>query len=84
MTRLPEKSFKEEKEMLDIKLITENPELVKERLAKKGCIVDFTEILKLDAARKKLMSEIEALKAEKNFPTCPTTTFFPAKRKTIK
>ena len=66
MTRLPEKSFKEEKEMLDIKLITENPELVKERLAKKGCIVDFTEILKLDAARKKLMSEIEALKAERN------------------
>lgn len=66
MIRLPEKSFKEEKEMLDIKLITENPELVRERLAKKGCIVDFTEILKLDAARKKLMSEIEALKAERN------------------
>ena len=66
MIRLPEKSFKEEKEMLDIKLITENPELVKERLAKKGCIVDFTEILKLDSARKKLMSEIEALKAERN------------------
>ena len=52
--------------MLDIKLITENPELVKERLAKKGCIVDFAEILKLDADRKKLMSEIEALKAERN------------------
>ena len=52
--------------MLDIKLITENPELVKERLAKKGCIVDFTEILRLDAERKRLMSEIEALKAERN------------------
>ena len=52
--------------MLDIKLITENPELVKERLAKKGCIVDFAEILKLDAERKKLMSEIEAKKAERN------------------
>ena len=52
--------------MLDIKLITENPEKVKESLAKKGCIVDFTEILKIDADKKKLMAEIEALKAERN------------------
>ena len=52
--------------MLDIKLITENPEKVKASLAKKGCIVDFTEILKIDAEKKKLMAEIEALKAERN------------------
>ena len=52
--------------MLDIKLITENPEKVKESLAKKGCIVDFTEILKIDAEKKALMGQIEALKAERN------------------
>ena len=52
--------------MLDIKLITENPELVKERLAKKGCIADFTEILKFDAERKALMAKTETLKAERN------------------
>ncbi len=52
--------------MLDLKLITENPELVKQRLAKKGCDADFTEVLKLDAERKALMSEIETLKAERN------------------
>ena len=52
--------------MLDIKLITENPELVKARLAKKGYEVDFTEILEIDAEKKKLMAQIEALKAERN------------------
>ena len=52
--------------MLDIKLITENPELVKARLAKKGCVADFTEVLKLDAERKALMAKTEALKAERN------------------
>ena len=52
--------------MLDLKLITENPELVKARLAKKGCVADFTEVLKLDAERKELMAKIEALKAERN------------------
>ena len=52
--------------MLDIKLITENPEKVKASLAKKGCDVDFTEILAIDAEKKRLMAEIEALKAERN------------------
>lgn len=52
--------------MLDIKLIMENPELVKARLAKKGCAVDFTEILKLDAEKKALMAKIESYKAERN------------------
>jgi seryl-tRNA synthetase len=37
--------------MLDIKLITENPELVKQSLAKKGYDVDFTEILKIDVEK---------------------------------
>ncbi len=52
--------------MLDLKLITEDPEKVKASLAKKGCIVDFTEIIALDKERKKIMAETEALKAERN------------------
>ena len=52
--------------MLDIKLITENPQLVKERLAKKGCNVDFTEVLKFNEERKTLISEGEQLKAIRN------------------
>lgn len=52
--------------MLDIKFITENPQLVKERLAKKGCNVDFTEVLKFNEERKTLISEGEQLKAKRN------------------
>ena len=42
--------------MLDIKMITENPQKVQAALAKKGCEVDFTEVLALDAKRKKRMA----------------------------
>ncbi len=52
--------------MLDIKLICENPEKVKESLAKKGCNVDFTELLKWDKERKCLLQQVEADKAERN------------------
>ncbi len=52
--------------MLDIKLIIENPEKVSASLAKKGCIVDFSELIAKDAEKKRLMAETEALKAERN------------------
>ena len=52
--------------MLDLKLIIEDPEKVKAGLAKKGCIVDFTEIISLDKERKRIMAETESLKAERN------------------
>lgn len=52
--------------MLDLKLITENPEKVQAALAKKGCTVDFTDVIAKDARKKKLMAEIEGLKAERN------------------
>lgn len=52
--------------MLDIKMICENPEKVKESLAKKGCNVDFTELLKWDKERKTLLQQVEADKAERN------------------
>ena len=53
--------------MLDLKVIRENPEVVKKGLARKGeapgCV---DEILALDAKRRELLREVEALKAERN------------------
>jgi seryl-tRNA synthetase len=49
--------------MLDVKKIIENPELIKARLAKKGCEVDFTELLALDAERKDIILSVEKMKA---------------------
>ena len=54
--------------MLDINYIKENPNEVIERLAKKGkdAQEDVNKILELDAKRRALISETEALKAEQN------------------
>ncbi len=52
--------------MIDIKLITENPDLVKARLLKKGCEVEFSDIIAKNEERKKIISENEKLKAERN------------------
>ena len=54
--------------MIDIKLIKENPEEIIRRYAVKGkeARTEITKILELDAQRRALISETEALKAEKN------------------
>ena len=54
--------------MLDIKYIKENPEEVVARLAMKGkdAKEDIAEILRLDAERRALIGETEAIKAEQN------------------
>lgn len=52
--------------MLDIKMIQDNPQKVRELLEKKGCEVDFTELLSWDEERRKIIAETEKLKAEKN------------------
>lgn len=54
--------------MLDIKLIRENPELVKQRLATRGRGDEarVAEIAALDEKRRKLATETDALKAERN------------------
>src|SRR5689334_15034126 len=53
--------------MLDIKLIREQPDLVKEGIRKRGddpAIVD--QILELDLRRRELLNQVEALKATRN------------------
>ena len=52
--------------MLDLNLIRENPKAMEEKLAKKGCNVDFTELLTWDKTRRELLQVVENKKAEKN------------------
>ncbi len=52
--------------MLDINLIRENPQLVQEKLARKGFAADFAAFLQRDAERRQLIHETEKLKAERN------------------
>ncbi len=48
--------------MLDINLIRENPEKVKELLKRKMWDADFTELLAWDAERKALIQRLKAIK----------------------
>lgn len=52
--------------MIDIKYITANPELVREKTAKRGAEFDFDTLIRLDDERKKLIFEVEELKKKKN------------------
>ena len=54
--------------MLDVKLIREQPDLVRERLASRGAGDEgkVAEVLRLDEKRRKTIGEVERLKAERN------------------
>jgi len=52
--------------MLDINFIRENPDKIKESCEKKQIKIDIDEILKLDKKRRKLLTNLETLKAEQN------------------
>jgi seryl-tRNA synthetase len=54
--------------MLDIKLIRERPDFVKERLAARGAGDEarVDEVLKLDEQRRAILGEVESLKAQRN------------------
>ncbi len=52
--------------MIDINLIRNNPDMVKEKLARKEFTVDFTAFLNQDKKRRELIHATEQLKAEKN------------------
>ena len=52
--------------MIDIKFIRENKDKVKKGVKDKGAKVDIDKILELDEKRRKMIQEVEALKAEKN------------------
>ena len=52
--------------MLDLKLMQSNPDAVRESLKKRNSKIDVQEFTELDEKRKKLIGEVESLKAEKN------------------
>ncbi|HXS69126.1 MAG TPA: serine--tRNA ligase, partial [Candidatus Polarisedimenticolia bacterium] len=54
--------------MLDIKLIREKPDFVRQRLASRGAGDEalVEKILQTDDARRKLLGEVEALKSQRN------------------
>jgi len=52
--------------MLDIQLIREKPEAVRQALLKRMDQVDFSELLEWDQQRRSLIQETESLKAERN------------------
>ena len=52
--------------MLDLNLIRNDAQKVKEALAKKGYEVDFTELLQWDQERKSAKQNVETLKAQRN------------------
>lgn len=52
--------------MLDLKFVRSNPDVVRQALIHKGVQVDLDRILALDQERRKILGEVEALKAQRN------------------
>lgn len=52
--------------MIDIQLVRDNPDFVKEKSAQKGYEVDVDRLLQLDAERKELLQTVESLRARRN------------------
>jgi len=52
--------------MFDIKLIRENPDLVREAMRNRGAKVDIDSIIDIDAGRRRLIHTMEQLRAEQN------------------
>ena len=52
--------------MIDIKLLRENPEKVKQACKNKNAKVDIDKVLELDKKKRGLIQEIESMKAEQH------------------
>ncbi|NIA13091.1 MAG: serine--tRNA ligase [Nitrospiraceae bacterium] len=52
--------------MLDIKLLRESPDLVREALKNRNADVDLDAVLQLDTTRRQLLHEVEQLRAQQN------------------
>ncbi|MBD3282623.1 MAG: serine--tRNA ligase [Candidatus Portnoybacteria bacterium] len=52
--------------MIDIELLRQHPEEIKQGAKKKGVDIDIDQILKIDKQRRELIQEVEELKAKKN------------------
>ena len=52
--------------MLDVKLLRENLDQVKERMATRGAVIDWDEFVRIDRERRDALADIERLKEKKN------------------
>ncbi|MBU3964603.1 serine--tRNA ligase [Patescibacteria group bacterium] len=52
--------------MIDIKLLRENPELIKQALGKRGVDIDIEKILGLEKERRVILQEVEQLRSQRN------------------
>jgi seryl-tRNA synthetase len=52
--------------MLDLKLIRENPDFVKKKLAQRNIKVDIDQVIEVDQLRRQIIQEVETLKNERN------------------
>jgi len=66
--------------MLDIKFIRENLDLVKKSLSERGLKLDVDSLMQLDECRRKALSELEGLRAQKNKANDEITALLKAKK----
>jgi seryl-tRNA synthetase len=66
--------------MLDIKFIRENPDLVKESIRHRGLKLDLDNLIALDDSRRKILSELESLRAERNKSNDEITVLLKSKK----
>lgn len=52
--------------MIDIQLLRDNPDLIKQKSADKGYVIDVEQILSLDDTRRKMQGEIDSLRQQRN------------------
>lgn len=52
--------------MIDIKLIRDNPELVKKNCERRGCEVDIDALIKTEQEHREIITKLESLRAERN------------------
>lgn len=66
--------------MLDLKFIRENPDLVKQAIRDRNLKVDLDGLIKLDDSRRKVLIELEGLRANKNKANDEITALLKAKK----
>ena len=67
--------------MLDLKFIRENKKLVEESIRNRGIKLDLDEFLRLDEKHRRLLVEVEGLKAERNKANDEITALMKSKKK---
>lgn len=69
--------------MIDIKILREHPEHIREAAKAKGVIVDTDRIIELDTSARTLLTQIETTKAQKNAASDAIANATPEERKAL-